>query len=60
MHISEPGLVWAKQPADKICIMTGILTLVILKKETGSFIGIQDPEEHNRAFKSGTCRSVNS
>ncbi len=40
MHISEPGNVWATQLSDRKCTVTGILPLVILRKETGSFIGI--------------------
>ncbi len=40
MHILEPGHVWAKQPTDKRCIMTGILPIFILRKETASFISI--------------------
>ncbi len=31
------------QPKDKRCIMIGAQPLVILRKETGSFIGINQP-----------------
>ncbi len=40
MPISEPGNVWDMLLSDRRCIMTGTLHLIILRKEIGSFIGI--------------------
>ncbi len=49
------GNIWEKL-SDKRFIMTGILPHVILRKETGTFIGINRPlTETRRVFKSGTC-----
>ncbi len=38
MPISEQGNVWDMQLSHKRCIMTGTLTLIFLRKETGSIL----------------------